>query len=113
MHEMSIAVGLVDLAVENARANDAGTINSLEVEIGALAGVEIRALEFCWDSARKGTPCASADLNITTIPGRGRCPECGVESEVDFFVAVCPACDEAGLEITQGREMKLRSLNVD
>lgn len=112
MHEMSIAVGLVELAEEQARGAGARRINSLEVEIGALAGVEIDALTFCYEAARRGTLCDDARLDIITLEGRGRCGECGREMGADFHVAFCPDCGR-GLEILQGRELRLRSLNVE
>lgn len=112
MHEMSIAVGLIDLAEEQARAANAGHINSLEVEIGALAGIETHSLSFCYETARRDTMCEQAQLIITELPGRGHCPACDTETDVDFFVALCPECN-GGLEIRQGRELRLRSLNVD
>ena len=112
MHEMSIAVGLIDLAEEQARTANAGRINSLEVEIGALAGVEVHSLSFCYETARRDTACEQAQLIITELPGRGYCPACKTETDVDFFVALCPGCG-GGLEIRQGRELRLRSLNVD
>lgn len=112
MHEMTIAVGLIELAEEQARGAGAGRINSLEVEIGALAGVEIEALTFCYESARKGTLCDGARLDVIALAGRGRCGACGKECAADFWVAFCPDCG-VGLEILQGRELRLRSLNVD
>jgi len=112
MHEMSIAVGLIELAEDQARAAGAGHINSLEVEIGVLAGVEFGSLAFCYESARLGTLCEGARLDIIERPGRGHCPVCRTDTDVDFFVALCPDCD-GGLEIRQGRELRLRSLNVD
>lgn len=112
MHEMSIAVSLIEIAEKQANAAGSTKINRLDVEIGSLAGVEIDALEFCYESARKGTLCAEAELVVERIAGLGRCNACETEAEVDFFVALCPACSGA-LEIVRGRELRLRSLNVD
>lgn len=112
MHEMTIAVGLIELAEEQARGAGARRINQIEVEIGTLAGVEMDALTFCYETARRGTLCDGARLDIVSIEARGRCGECGREMPADFWVAFCPDCG-TGLEILQGRELRLRSLNVD
>lgn len=112
MHEMTIAARILEIAVAEAAAAGAGTINRIEVEIGAVAGVETAALEFCFRAARSG-PAAAAELVIHQLPGRGRCTSCGAEVPVEFFVAVCPACGSGGVEITQGRELAVRCLNVD
>ncbi|MBE0565091.1 MAG: hydrogenase maturation nickel metallochaperone HypA [Krumholzibacteria bacterium] len=111
MHEMSIACSIADIAREQARAAGAGRVNTVEIEVGALAGVEVESLRFCWDAARSG-PAAGAELVIHEIPGRGHCPGCDLECDVDFHVALCPRC-EGGLRILRGRELRVRSLNVD
>ena len=111
MHEMSIACSIVDIAEEQARAAGAGVINAVEVDIGGLAGVETESLRFCWQAARRGL-AAAAELVINEIPGRGFCPRCEAESPVEFPVALCPAC-AGGLRILQGRELRVRALNVD
>ncbi len=113
MHEMSIVAGILDIAENQAREASASVINSIEIEVGQLAGVEIGALEFCFDVARRDTLAATATLVIHEIPGRGHCPDCDRDVAVDFFMAVCPACGEGLVEIKQGRELKVRSLNVD
>ena len=113
MHEMSIVAGVLDIAENEARAADAKVINSVEIEVGQLAGVEIGALEFCFEAARKGTLAAGASLVIHEIPGRGLCPDCDRDVEVDYFMAVCPLCKQGLVEILQGRELRVRSINVD
>jgi len=112
MHEMSIAMNLIDIAENQAKEAGSVQINRIDVEIGTLAGIEVSSLEFCYESARKGTLCAGAELRVLEIPGRGRCPVCDTDTAVDFFVALCPDCG-GGLEIVQGRELRLKSLNVD
>jgi hydrogenase nickel incorporation protein HypA/HybF len=110
---MSIVAGILDIAEEQARGADARIINTIEIEVGRLAGVEIPSLEFCFDVARKGTMAAGAALVIHEIPGRGRCTDCGSDVAVDYFVAVCSACGQGLVEVRQGRELRIRSLNVD
>ena len=111
MHEMSIACSIVDIAEEQARAAGARRVNTVEIEVGALAGIEVESLRFCWDAARRGL-AAGAGLVVHGIPGRGFCPRCEAETDVDYHVALCPAC-EGGLRILQGRELRVRCLNVD
>ncbi len=113
MHEMSIVAGVLDIAENEARSAGAAVINSVEIEVGALAGVEVDALEFCFEVARKGTLAAEASLVIHQIPGRGHCPDCGQDVVMDYFMAVCSACGEGLLEVLQGQELRVRSLSVD
>jgi len=113
MHEMSIAMNIIDIAGEQALANGATVVHAIHADVGALAGVEMQSLAFCFEVAREGTPVDGAQLVINEIPGRGRCNACAAEVTVDFFVAVCPECGQGGVEITSGRELRVRSLDID
>lgn len=113
MHEMSLIVGILQIAETEARAADARVINAIELEIGDLAGVEVDSLMFCFETARRGTMAADAELVILPVPGRGRCPRCEQEVPVqEFAIACCPQCEEF-VEVTQGRELRVKSINVD
>jgi hydrogenase nickel incorporation protein HypA/HybF len=113
MHEMSIVSGILSIALEQAQAAEARVINSIELDIGQLAGVELDSLKFCFEVARKGTLAAEADLVINDIPGRGRCPDCAREVPVEFHLAVCGECGGALVDVFQGRELRVKSINVD
>jgi hydrogenase nickel incorporation protein HypA/HybF len=113
MHEMSIVSGILEIAEQEARSAGARVINTVEIEVGGLAGVEIPSLEFCFVVARRDTLAANAELVIHEIPGRGFCPDCEKDMAVDYFMAVCPGCGQALLEILQGKELKVRAINVD
>ncbi|MCP4571376.1 MAG: hydrogenase maturation nickel metallochaperone HypA [bacterium] len=112
MHEMSIVMSILDMAADRARAADARVINAIEIEVGGLAGVELEPLRFCFQVARRDI-APEAELIVHEIPGRGRCAGCGSEAAMDFAWAVCPDCGEVGLEVLQGRELRVRSLSVD
>ena len=114
MHELSIAMSLVDL-VEDAVA-DAGAIGDVAVvtvRVGAFSGVVAEALEFAWGSASEGTRCEGSRLEIERTPGRVRCPGCGGESELEFPpVFVCLHCGCPTAEVISGRELDLLRLEV-
>jgi hydrogenase nickel incorporation protein HypA/HybF len=113
MHEMSIAMNIVDLAVETAKNNKAKTINSIVLELGSLSGVVRDALEFCFDSACKGTMAEGAELEIIELKAQAHCANCKLDFETEQMVANCPECNEYIFDIQGGRELKIRSLNVD
>ena len=112
MHEMSIAMSILDIADEQARAAGARVINRIEMDVGGLAGIEVESLRFCFTAARRGL-AADAELVINEIPGRARCAECEAECMLEMPMALCPACGGLALEILQGRELRVRALNVD
>lgn len=113
MHEMSIITGVLNIVEDQARAGGATVINSIDLEIGQLAGIEIDSLRFCYEVAQKKTMARDAELIIHNIPGRGHCPQCNKDVPVDFRMAVCPECEQSVVEIFQGRELRVLSINVD
>ena len=111
MHEMSIISGILNIVEEQARAAGAQVINTIEVEIGELAGVEVEALEFT--VARKNTRAHRAKLVIHHIAGLGRCSGCDKDMPVTYPVALCPECGLPIFDVKQGRELRVKSINVD
>ncbi|MEZ4907084.1 MAG: hydrogenase maturation nickel metallochaperone HypA [Saprospiraceae bacterium] len=73
MHELSIALGIVDLAESEAKKAGGTTIESIELEIGELSGVEIDALEFAWSSATANTMLEKATKTIETFSREEQC----------------------------------------
>jgi hydrogenase nickel incorporation protein HypA/HybF len=113
MHELSIAMNIVELAVEEAGKANSSVITQVDVEIGSLAGVEKEALLFAWDSARLETPAKNAALIIHSIPAEAECLECGKAFPIEHFFAQCPHCGSFRYDIKKGRELRIRSLLVE
>jgi hydrogenase nickel incorporation protein HypA/HybF len=112
MHELSIACSLVKAAVDEAERNGATHVVKLDVVLGALSGVEMDALLFCFPAVARGTVCEGAGLDVEIQPATGHCHVCFSTSEVSDFLSPCPQCGEWPLGLEGGREMKLRSLEV-
>jgi hydrogenase nickel incorporation protein HypA/HybF len=112
MHEMSIALSVIDIASKEAQANGATSIETIHLDVGKLAGVMIDSLEFCFEAARKDSMAAQAELKINEIAGRGKCQQCGTGFEVDTFVTICPECGGYRVDIEQGRELRVASITV-
>jgi hydrogenase nickel incorporation protein HypA/HybF len=112
MHEMSIAMNIVDLVSTTAQAEQAVSIQSIELEIGTMSGIMLEALEFCFEAAAKGTLAEGALLDILSIQAKGTCPVCNHISEVSGPADQCPNCGEFLLEITEGKDIKLRAIII-
>ena len=113
MHEVGITQSIVEIAEKHAREQGAAKITAITVEIGALSGVVPEAVEFCFEAVTRETMLAEARLIIERLPGRGRCRECGAETEIDRFTFVCPQCDAMALETVQGEELRIKEMEVD
>jgi len=113
MHELSIALSIVELAEEEARKATASVIRKVEVEIGTMAGVENEALLFAWDSVIQGTIAKGSSLEIHSIQAEAHCLECGQDFPAEHFFVQCPACNSFRYNITKGKELRVSSLLVD
>lgn len=113
MHEMSLAINIVELV--SAKAQEAGgqKITSVELEAGKLSGVMAEALAFCFEAAARNTPAEGARLVVHEVEGRGNCLGCGHAFALDSLLAQCPQCGGYAVETMQGRELKVVSLTVD
>ena len=54
MHEMSIAEGILDVALDTLRQHDASVIHSVQLDLGLMSGVEPDSLLFCWEAVTRG-----------------------------------------------------------
>ncbi len=113
MHEMSIAMNIIELAADAARSEGGNTITGIELEIGTLSGIMTESLEFCFEAASNNTMAQGAQLKIHLIPGKGLCISCNNEIPVESIGAQCPHCGEYLLNILQGKELRLKAITID
>lgn len=63
MHELSIVMGIIDIAEKEAKMAGVSIVEEIELEIGLLSGVEMEALEFAWNHAIKIPFCQKQKNN--------------------------------------------------
>jgi hydrogenase nickel incorporation protein HypA/HybF len=55
MHELSIAMSIVEIAEDNAAMAGVKSVSEIQIEVGNLSGVVDEALEFALEEAVKNT----------------------------------------------------------
>lgn len=113
MHEMSLVLSILDIVTAKANEEKADRINEIEIEVGELAGVQPESLLFCFDAARKHTLAENASLQIIDIPAKGKCLDCAAEFPVEFYFSKCPECGSYKVDVIQGKDFRIRSINID
>ena len=113
MHEMSIAINIVEIAEDTAKKEKANKINEVTLELGILSGVIPDALEFCFESACKGTIAEGAKLDLIQLSANAFCDNCQFPFQTKEMVANCPQCNELIINVQGGRELRVKSINVD
>jgi hydrogenase nickel incorporation protein HypA/HybF len=113
MHELSIALAIVDVATEEAE-RQSGRVVAVHLALGALAGVVKEALVSAFGLAREGTALATADLIVRDIPVVAFCPACAAEhSPASPQSLCCPTCGTPTPEIVRGRELQVVALEIE
>lgn len=108
MHEMSIAVAMVEQVSEAADGAGSDTVSAVRLRLGELAGVVPDSLRFCFSLACAGTVLDGAALLVDHVPGRARCSPCGTEWATGMPPQLCcPQCGGGTSELVSGREMQI------
>lgn len=108
MHELAITQSVVDAVVERV---DGAKVRTLTLEIGTLSGVAPDSVRFCFDLVTAGTAIEGATLVILEPPGTGDCRACGEQFTMEDAFPLCP-CGSADVKITDGRQLKIASVEV-
>jgi len=107
---MTLALNLVDLALETAQKAQAKRITHIELEMGTLSGVMKAALVTCFEVAKQNTLAHDCQLKITEIPGRGQCPVCHYEGQIQSFANRCPECGNWGMNVLAGKTLRITTI---
>ena len=113
MHELSIAMSIVDTAQEEAERRGV-RVSAVHLRLGALAGVVKDALLFSYDMASQDTPLQGSRLIVEDLPVVVFCPHCQARrslSSVQSFA--CPVCGAPTGDILQGKELEVFALEVE
>jgi len=113
MHEMSVAISIIEAAEARARLEGSGVISEIALVVGRLAGVLPDALRFCFSAAARGSLAEDAVLVIEEREGRGVCVSCGASFAVSFYVAECPECRSLAVRVVSGDEFIIESITIE
>lgn len=109
MHEMAITRSVVDAVCELAAGR---RVHRVDLDVGRLSGVVADAVRFCFDIVAAGTLANGARLEITEVAGMLHCRTCGADAPTDDLILLCP-CGSADVEVRSGRELRIRSMEVE
>jgi hydrogenase nickel incorporation protein HypA/HybF len=112
MHELSLVLSIVDLIEEKALENHAAAVESVNLEIGELAGIDWSALDFAWQSATPGTILENARCVIEKVQGEAECLECGTKFHAENYFDPCPKCNQFLTTINNGRQFRVKSFSI-
>jgi len=113
MHELSIAVSIVDMAQEEAERRGAMQIRAIHLRLGQLSGVVKQALLSSYEMACESTPLEGSQLLIEEIPVEVFCPKCEQPRLVDSIQwFCCPECGTPTPTVLHGKELEVVALEL-
>ncbi|MEF9908395.1 hydrogenase maturation nickel metallochaperone HypA/HybF [Streptomyces sp. P9-A2] len=112
MHEMSVALSVVDQVEQAARSRAGHRVHRIRLDIGELAGVVPDALGFCFELACSGTVLEGAALVTRFVPGRASCAPCGRAWDTGMPPdMICASCRGGATELLSGRELRITAVH--
>ena len=114
MHELSIAMSIVDLAQEEADRRGGVQIKAVHLRLGLLSGVVKDALLSSYEMACEDTPLQGSRLVVEEVPVLVFCRQCDAQRPVHSTQMFC--CSECGTptgEVVQGKELLVVGLEVE
>jgi len=112
MHELSLVMGIIDIAEEQVKKNHGSRVDQIELEIGTMAGVVMESLDFAWDVAVKNTVLRTAARQVIRVQAKARCMNCNNEFFIESRFEPCPICHDYLTAFVQGKELRVKSLVI-
>jgi hydrogenase nickel incorporation protein HypA/HybF len=110
MHELSIAGAIVAIAARHAAGR---RVTVVDVRVGHLRQVVPDSLAFAFELVAEGTEIEGAQLVLHEVPAAGRCRVCATEGPLTEFPLHCGACGGLDVEVIQGEELLVDSLELE
>jgi len=112
MHELSIAMSIVEVAQEEAEQRGV-QVEAVHLKLGALSGIVKQALLSCYDMACENTCLQGSHLVIEEVPVMIFCPKCrGPRPLSSQQLFCCAECGTPSSEIVQGKELEVVALEI-
>lgn len=113
MHELSIAMSILEVAREEADRRG-GRVAAIHVEVGPLSGVIREALEPAYEIAAHGTEFEGTRLVVKDVPVVVFCPSCRERREPPSLQwLACPVCGTPAGTVLQGAELQITALEIE
>ena len=113
MHEYSVVQALLEQIEDVAEQNEATKVTKIIVKIGVMSGIEAHLLEIAFNTFKEKTICDGAEFVMNIQPLKIRCNSCQKESELEKIHYCCQSCESTDVEVIDGEDMFLMSLEME
>jgi len=112
MHEYSVVQALLEQVEALASENKATAVTKVIVKIGIMSGVEPHLLEVAFETFKEKSICEQAHFVMNIQALTLKCQKCHTTSEMQTISYACPSCESLDVEVIDGEDMYLMSLEM-
>ncbi|MCA9240331.1 MAG: hydrogenase maturation nickel metallochaperone HypA [Planctomycetales bacterium] len=114
MHELSIAISIVDAACQEAVLHGGGAVSAVHIRLGPLSGVVKDALLSAYELARADSQLADSELVIEETQLMLYCDGCGKTTPAQSLQSLtCSLCQAPAAKVVGGRELEITALEME
>jgi hydrogenase nickel incorporation protein HypA/HybF len=113
MHELPFVESILQITLEHAEKAGARKVVALDLVIGQMTSIVDDSVQFYWDILSRGTLAQGARLKFQRLLALYRCQDCGHTYSLDGHHLACPQCDSACVQLVQGDELRLESIEIE
>lgn len=114
MHELGIMTGVMESVGNAAREAGATRVLKVSLSVGVMTEAIEDALQFAFEALSENDPYfEGATLEVEMVQPRSICTQCGNEFTHDRFHMTCPECGSPLLQLLEGKELHISSIEVD
>ena len=115
MHEVSIALGMIEELKRIALENNAQKVTCVKLKIGKMSGIVTDSLIFAFDAVKLEHPIlSSATISIEEVPLVYECTKCRKTFETDSLAfPSCPFCESYSLKLISGEEQNIENVELE
>ncbi len=114
MHELSIAMEILDIVAKTASEHGFDRIKSVRLRVGDISGVEVDSLTFSFDAIKGDRKLTvDAELVVERVPLKVHCRTCDGEFTGEGQYLTCPSCNGFDTEMLQGDELSVVDIEVE
>ncbi len=113
MHEYSIVQALLEQIEGIAKENEVQKVTKIIVKIGVMSGVETHLLEVAFNTFKERTIADGAEFVMNIQPITIQCRDCQEVSELEKVHYCCQKCESTEIDVIDGEDMFLMSLEME
>ena len=113
MHELSIAMSIVEMVQEESDKRGGARVSAIHLKLGMLTGVVKAAIVSSYELACEGTGLEGSRLLVEELPVVVYCPQCLAQRTLESVQRFsCPECKGPVSDVIQGRELQVVALEI-